>query len=98
MPTFEQFVGFGVVGVFLLGAYNTFFAARTNGRNENERRAEPLRLVQDRVVKLEAKVEQLETQSSRHTEAEKLLLSGQLALLRHGIDGNNIEGMRESQE
>ena len=47
---------------------------------------------------MEKGYERLKTRLTGHDSDMRILLKSQLALLRHGIDGNNIEDLKRSQD
>lgn len=53
--------------------------------------------IKDRLDKLESKQEKDESQIEASKECNRVLTKGMLALLEHGINGNNIDQMRDAK-
>jgi hypothetical protein len=53
--------------------------------------------IKDRLDKLESKVRKDEGQIEAGKECNRVLTKGMLALLEHGINGNNIDQMRDAK-
>lgn len=53
--------------------------------------------IKDRLVKLESKQRIDESQIEASKECNRVLTKGMLALLEHGINGNNIDQMRDAK-
>ena len=53
--------------------------------------------IKDRLDKLESQQEKDESQIEASKECNRVLTKGMLALLEHGINGNNIDQMRDAK-
>ena len=53
--------------------------------------------IKDRLDKLETKLKKDESQIEAGKECNRVLTKGMLALLEHGINGNNIDQMRDAK-
>ena len=53
--------------------------------------------IKDRLDKLESKLRKDEGQIEASKECNRVLTKGMLALLEHGINGNNIDQMRDAK-
>lgn len=58
---------------------------------------EEIKEIKDRLDKLEAKVRKDEGQIEDGKDCNRVLTKGMLALLEHGINGNNIDQMRDAK-
>lgn len=102
--TVDQLMIFAIVGCGLLGVYNLAMTAIKNHADAKKTKEAPVNGLSERVEaleenaqKIEHRIITIETAMDMHDDEMKLLLRGQLALLRHGIDGNNIQGLKDSQ-
>lgn len=64
--------------------------------DELRRRIEVLERKTDEDIKL--KFDNIDTEIGNLKESNKVILGGLLALLKHSIDGNNTDGLRESEK
>lgn len=94
----EQLVAFVAVGGVLLALYNTIMTAVKNHRAEHELKTAPIEAINTKLTDHETRIVNLEGKTDGHDDEMKLLLKSQLALIRHGVDGNNISGLKESQK
>ena len=60
---------------------------------QNERIAE----LEARITKMEERTAEIEDRSDQHDGANKIVLQSLLALMRHAIDGNNIETLKKAE-
>ena len=58
---------------------------------------EKISLIEERLKKVEAKLENDRTQIADAKACNHVLTKGMLALLEHGINGNNIDQMRDAK-
>ena len=101
---FTQIVGFVAIILALMDAYLLVDKVRQAHRAETAHRNAPVVSVQTRMdaydEKLEEinrRIEHLEKHDSEHVSESRLILRGLLALTRHGVDGNNIQGLKDYQ-
>ena len=67
-------------------------------RKERERRDSPAKTMRDQINDHEKRIAKLEAASSANVIENRLMMRTLLALVRHSIDGNNIEGLRDIRE
>lgn len=103
--TFAQLIEAIAVVLILCGAYNTVMTALKTRRDEKKRQDSPLHELEDRVDLAEEhlksdkrRIEMLEKDTEDRKEETQLMMEMLLALVRHAIDGNNIEGLKELRE
>lgn len=91
--------------VLLLGIYTTVMGAIKTARSEIERKNRPLEDIRTRLDDHDTRLGNCEQQLGRlHSQNEdqdkvtKLILRANLALIRHGVDGNNISGLRDMRD
>ena len=101
---FSQWRDFLIVALALLNLYLLIVKAQQTHRAETAHRNEPVKSVQERMDAYDAKleeinrrIEQLEKRDTEHVSESRLILRGLLALTRHGVDGNNIQGLKDYQ-
>lgn len=68
-------------------------AAKAPEQKQNEKISE----IEDRLKKVEEKLDKDKVQIADAKECNHVLTKGMLALLEHGINGNNIDQMREAK-
>lgn len=90
--------------VLLAGVYTSIMSAIKTARDESDRRNKPMddirqMLANDkaRLDSHERSIQQLTDRTEEQDKTLRLILKGQLALIRHGIDGNNIQGLKDEQ-
>ena len=110
--TGDQLLTFLVVAVALVGVYNAVMAAINNHEDREKKKAGPLEDVkrmlgndkarldnhESAIKDLRTDVNALGSRTDQQDDEMRLLLKSQLALLRHGIDGNNTQGLKDSQK
>ena len=67
-------------------------------RKEKERAEQPYIRLRATVEDHEKRIHKLEDASGANVVENRLMMRMQLALVRHAIDGNNIEGLRDMRE
>lgn len=67
-------------------------------RKEKERSARPMTDMRDKVDDHEKRLVKLESAATTNVTENRLMMRMQLALVRHAIDGNNVEGLRDMRE
>lgn len=72
--------------------------ARKAAQAPNEEQDRRLRDLERRMEKAEKKLENDNDQLQTVNECLRVILQGQLALLDHGLDGNNIKQMQDAKE
>ena len=108
----DQLMTFVVVAIALIGVYNVIITAINNYEGRKKKQAEPLEDVkrmlgndkarldnhESAIKDLRTDVTALGTRTDQQDDEMRLLLKSQLALLRHGIDGNSVQGLKDSQQ
>lgn len=109
--TFEQLIGAVVIILILVGVYNTIMNAVKIHREEKKLKNAPIDQIKSRLdfhdkclendkLRLEA-LERTEDEFRKNNENRdrcmNVIMRGQLAMLRHMQHGNNIDGMKESE-
>lgn len=101
---FAQWQTFLLVFFVLLEVYNLIVKTIQNHRSESQIKNSPMKALEDRVDALEKenreqtrRIEALERKDDEHQIESRLILRGMLALTRHGVDGNNIQGLKDYQ-
>lgn len=102
--TFSQWQTFCIVLLVLLEFYNLIVKTRQNHRTETALRDAPAKQVQERMdaydktlKEIMDRIDKLERKDTEHVAESRLILRGLLALTRHGVDGNNIQGLKDYQ-
>ena len=95
--TSEELFPLLTAALALCTAYATVMTAVRAFREERSRRAEPTETLRASVRAQDARLDRLEARADGHDEALRLLLRAQLALLRHGEDGEDTEALRACQ-
>lgn len=72
--------------------------ARKAAQAPNEEQDRRLRELEKRMDKAEKKLQNDNDQLQAVNDCMRVLLQGQLALLDHGLDGNNIKQMQDAKE
>lgn len=87
-------VVFGVV----VGLAISVLTLITMLRKEKEHAQQPYIRLKETVVDHADRIKKLETAAGTNVVENRLMMKMQLALVRHAIDGNNIEGLRDMRE
>lgn len=102
--TYNELLTTIIVLMIGMGVYNTIMTAIKNHREEKRFRNAPLAKIDERLDAHDkylsddkSRINTLEGQARNLEREFQLVLKSQLALLRHGIDGNNIDGLKQSQ-
>lgn len=67
-------------------------------RKEKELHDSPINNLREQVKDHGKRISALESAENTNVTENKLMMRMQLALIRHAIDGNNIEGLRDMRE
>lgn len=67
-------------------------------RKERAERAKPIDTMRGQLTDHEKRIARLEAASTANVTENRLMMRMQLALVRHAIDGNNVEGLRDMRE
>lgn len=84
--------------VLLSNAVEKGVKAWKTAKAPNDRQNERLDRIEERMDKVEHKLENDDKRISSSNEGNRFMQKAMLALLDHGIDGNNIEQMRHAKE
>lgn len=79
------------------GAIEKIAKARKAIKAPEVRQDDEINVIKERLDKVERKLENDKVQIADSKECNHVLTKGMLALLEHGINGNNIEQMREAK-
>lgn len=103
--SFSELIGAFAVILLLLGIYNTVMAAVKNHRAEVSLKSEPITVINKRLDEYDSffasdkrRIEKLEEAVAANMKENKMMIRMQLALVRHSIDGNNIEDLRKQRD
>lgn len=67
-------------------------------RKEKERSSQPMNEAKTQLADHEKRLVKLESAATTNVTENRLMMRMQLALVRHAIDGNNVEGLRDMRE
>lgn len=91
--------------ILLIGVYSTVMSAIKTARSEAERKAKPLEEIREKLAGHDASISDckaqlaaLRNQNADQDRCTKLILRANLALIRHGVDGNNVSGLRDMRD
>lgn len=87
-----------VVFAVFVGLMISVLTLITMLRKEKEHSQQPYIRVKSQVEDHEKRIEKLEAAAGTNVTENRLMMKMQLALVRHAIDGNNIEGLRDMRE
>ena len=82
----------------LLAVFDKVLSIKRKTKEPHEIQNDKLRDLEHRVEKVEDKLEFAEKHSDKIDSGIYVLMLGSLALLDHGLDGNNIEAMSEAKK
>ncbi|MBE6794926.1 MAG: hypothetical protein E7532_08350 [Ruminococcaceae bacterium] len=97
----EAWLAFVVVVVVLsavLGVVEKIISIKKKVKEPEELQDNKLNELEDRIKKVEYKLKDAEKHSDKIDDGIYVLMLGSLALLDHGLDGNNIEAMSEAKK
>lgn len=86
-----------VIGLFI-GLVISILTLAGLVRKERENVQQPFIRVRDSVADHEKRIAKLEAAAGTNVVENRLMMRMQLALVRHAIDGNNVEGLRDMRE
>lgn len=92
------FVVVVVVSGAVLAVVDKFLSVKQKAKEPEEIQDTKLKELEVRVEKVENKLESAEKHSDKIDNGIYVLMLGSLALLDHGLDGNNIEAMSEAKK
>lgn len=87
-----------VVFAVLVGLAISVLTLITMLRKEKEHSQQPYIRLKETVADHTKRIEKLEAAAGTNVVENRLMMKMQLALVRHAIDGNNIEGLRDMRE
>lgn len=109
--TFEQLLEVVIVVAILIGVYNLIISAIKNYREERKIKNTPIDKINDklafhdkclendklRLEALERTEEEFRKNNANRDRCMNVIMRGQLAMLRHMQHGNNVDGMKASE-
>lgn len=103
--TFELVIAFVLIAIFAIEAYNKIMAAVSTHRENVKTQGKPINDIKDRLKahddmleEEERKIEILESQIASAKSMNNIEMRALLAIVRHEIDGNNINGLKDVRE
>lgn len=97
----QVWFSFAVVVVVLsavLSLADKILSIRKKAKEPEDKQNDELAQIKKRLDKLEYKQKDLESHSDKIDSGIYVLMLGSLALLDHGLDGNNIEAMAQAKK
>lgn len=93
------------VAILIIEIYNKVYTARKNFKADQTERNKPIRDLEERLNRYEeyflkdkVRLEDLENRMKNNEHENRIILKMLLALTRHAIDGNNIEGLKAMRD